>query len=82
MTVGLSLVWWTDVGQARFPRITVVSRQFLTIPVDSATTERVFSFAGLTLSELHNLFLKVRWSPSCGPNGGLTVFLLVEVIFS
>ena len=52
MTVGLALVWWTDVGQARFPRITVVSRQFLTIPVDSATTERVFSFAGLTLSDL------------------------------
>jgi hypothetical protein len=43
------LVWWRDVGQARFPRITVMmSRQFLTIPVASATAERVFSFAGLT----------------------------------
>ena len=31
------LVWWRDVGQARFPR---------------ATAERVFSFAGLTLSDL------------------------------
>ena len=27
------LVWWRDVGQARFARITVMTRQFLTIPV-------------------------------------------------
>ncbi len=26
------LVWWRDIGQARFPRIAVMSRQFLTIP--------------------------------------------------
>ena len=25
------LVWWRDVGQARFPRIAVMTRQFLTI---------------------------------------------------
>jgi hypothetical protein len=37
------LVWWRDVGQARFPRIAVMVRQFLTIPAASATTERVFS---------------------------------------
>jgi hypothetical protein len=46
------LVWWWDVGQTRFPRITVMDRQFLTIPVDSTTGERVFSFTGLTLSDL------------------------------
>ncbi len=46
------LVWWRDVGQARFLRISVMTRQFLPIPVTSATTERVFSFAGLTLSDL------------------------------
>ena len=35
------LVWWRDVGQACFPRITVMARQFLAIPASSATAERV-----------------------------------------
>ena len=52
------LVWWRDVGQARFPRIAVMTRQFLDIPVASATDERVFNFSGLTLLDL--LCLKVR----------------------
>jgi hypothetical protein len=43
------LIWWRDVGQARSPRITDMTRKFLTIPATSATAERVFSFAGLTL---------------------------------
>jgi hypothetical protein len=34
------LVWCRDVGQARFPRISVITRQFLDIPVASATAER------------------------------------------
>ena len=51
------LVWWRDVGQARFPRIAVMARQFLSIPEASATAERVFSFAGLTTCT--NLCLKV-----------------------
>ena len=46
------LVWWRDVGQARFPRISVMTRQFLVIPEASTTDERVFSFTGLTLSDL------------------------------
>ncbi len=46
------LVWWRDVGQDRFPRIVVMTRQFLDIPGSSATAERVFSFGGLTLSDL------------------------------
>jgi hypothetical protein len=67
------LVWWRDVGQARFPRIAVMDRQFLSILEDSATVERVFSFAGLTLSDLcQSLFegtleviMWVKWgSPS------------------
>ena len=37
------LVWWRDVGQARFPRITVMARQFLTIPASSATVEPLIS---------------------------------------
>ncbi len=52
------LVWWRDVGQARFPHIDVMTRQFLSIPEDSATVERVFSFAGLTTCT--NLCLKVH----------------------
>ena len=52
------LVWWRDVGQTRFPHITVMVRQFLTIPAASATAERVFSFAGLTLSDLRNSLLE------------------------
>ena len=46
------LVWWRDVGQTRFPRITVMVCQFLVILTTSATAERVFSFVGLTLSDL------------------------------
>jgi hypothetical protein len=45
------LVWWRDVGQARFPRIDVMDRQFLDIPEASTTVERVLSFTGLTLSD-------------------------------
>jgi hypothetical protein len=32
--------WCRDVGQARFPRISVITRQFLAIPATSATAER------------------------------------------
>jgi len=52
------LVWWRDVGQVHFLRITVMDRQFLTIPVCSATDERVFSFAGLTLSDLRKRLIE------------------------
>ena len=52
------LVWWRDVGQARFPHIAVMTRQFLTIPASSATAERVFSFTGLTLSDLRKRLLE------------------------
>ena len=36
------IVWWRDVGQDRFPHISVMTRQFLDIPATSATAERVF----------------------------------------
>ena len=52
------LVWWRDVGLARFPRIAAMSRQFLDIPVSSSTAERVFSFGGLTLSDLRKSLLE------------------------
>ena len=52
------LVWWRDVGRARFPHIAVMTRRFLAIPAAGATTERVFSFAGLTLSDLRKSLLE------------------------
>jgi hypothetical protein len=64
------LVWWRDVGRARFPRIAVMTRQFLDIPVVSATAERVFTFAGLTVSDLRKSLIEgtlevTKWgSPS------------------
>ncbi len=35
-----------------------MTRQFLSIPVVSSTTERVFSFEGLTLSDLHKSLIE------------------------
>ncbi len=35
-----------------------MTRQFLDIPAASATAERVFSFAGLTLSDLRKSLLE------------------------
>jgi hypothetical protein len=73
------LVWWRDVGHVRFPRITVMTRQFLTMPAASATAESVFSLAGLTLSVLHKSLLEgtletIMWSkwgsPSIPLGGG------------
>jgi hypothetical protein len=71
------LAWWRDVGQARFPRISVMARQFLAIPAVSATAERVFSFAGLTLSDLSKSLLEgtveeimwSKWGPPSIPLG-------------
>jgi len=67
------LVWWRDVGQARFPRIAVMARQFLAIPASSATAERVFSFAGLTLSDLRKSLVEgtleaIMWSKWGSPS--------------
>ena len=50
------LVWWRDVENE--DKLVFLSRQFLTIPAASATAERVFSFAGLTLSDLRKSLLE------------------------
>jgi hypothetical protein len=52
------LVWWRDVGRTRFSGIDVMTRQFLSIPAASVTAEHVFSFAGLTLSDLRKSLLE------------------------
>jgi hypothetical protein len=76
------LVRWRDVGQARFPRIAVMARQFLAIPAACSTDERVFSFAGLTISDLRKRLLEGTLKTIVWENGGLPVFLWVEVIFT
>ena len=50
------LVWWRDVENE--DKLVFLSRQFLAIPAASATAERVFSFAGLTLSDLRKSLLE------------------------
>jgi hypothetical protein len=45
-----------------------MARQFLAIPAASATAERVFSFAGLTFSDLRKSLLEGT-ERSCGPSG-------------
>ena len=60
-----------------FPRIDVMARQFLDIPAASATSERVFSFAGLTLSDLRKSLFEgkletimwSKWGPPSIPLG-------------
>ena len=57
-------------------------RQFLAIPAASATAERVFSFAGLILSNLRKSLLEGTLEAIMWAKWGFLVFLLVEVIFT
>ena len=70
-----------------------MARQFLTIPVASATAERVFSFAGLTLSDLRKgllegtqvvpyllMFITVDWSDSKFDSACVRVSELLSVL--
>ncbi len=60
-----------------------MTRQFLAIPAASATAERVFSFAGLTLSDLRKSLLEGTLEGIMGAKwGSPPVFLWVEVIFT
>ena len=47
------LVWWRE-NQHRFSKISKVARRFLTIPITSTPSERVFSTAGLTVTQLRS----------------------------
>jgi hypothetical protein len=63
------LKWWKEIGQKKFPHVAVMARQYLGVPASSAIVERIFSFAGLTFSDLRKSledttleeFMWVRW---------------------
>lgn len=48
------LAWWRHVGAERFPRLSYMAVDFLTIASSSAETERDFSSAGRMISPLRN----------------------------
>ena len=45
------LMWWKQLRQ-EFPRLTCITRQYLDVPVSSASPERFFSSVGLVKSDL------------------------------
>jgi hAT family C-terminal dimerisation region len=46
--------WWRDIGQRRFPRLSYMATDYLTIPPSTCETERQFNSAGRMLSPLRN----------------------------
>ncbi|KAJ6436427.1 putative phosphoketolase [Purpureocillium lavendulum] len=48
------IAWWRDVGVVRFPRLSHMAVDFLTIPSSSAETERDFSSCGRMVSPLRS----------------------------
>ena len=64
------LAWWAQ-NESRFPILSKVARRILCVPATSAPVERLFSYAGLTISNNRNrllpenaeeiIFLRVAW---------------------
>jgi hypothetical protein len=46
-------LWWMS-HEKRFPNISVLAKKYLAIPATSVTSERIFSVAGLTVTNLRN----------------------------
>jgi hypothetical protein len=60
------LMWWKQ-HQQEFPRLTRITRQYLAVPVSSASPERFFSSVVLVKSDLRGSLLDttlidVRWA--------------------
>ena len=50
------LMWWKK-HQEEFPRLARMGRQYLTVPVSSASPERLFSSVGFVKSDLRGRLL-------------------------
>ncbi|KJZ68756.1 hypothetical protein HIM_11854 [Hirsutella minnesotensis 3608] len=48
------IAWWRDVGAVRFPRLSYMAVDFLTIASSSAETERTFSSCGRMITPLRS----------------------------
>jgi len=65
------LAWWAQ-NQKGYPILSAIARRILCVPATSAPVERLFSYAGLTISNDRNrllpenaeeiIFLRVAWS--------------------
>lgn len=51
---GCVLDWWKNTGTSKYPKLSAVAKDLLGIPSTSATSERMFSTAGLTASKLRS----------------------------
>ena len=47
------LTWWKD-NSSKYPQLASIARDLLSIPTTSATSERIFSTAGLTVNKLRS----------------------------
>jgi hypothetical protein len=64
------LTWWREIGEKRYPHIALMARQYLAVPASSAAVERIFSFAGLSYSDLRKSlhdttleeFMWIKWA--------------------
>lgn len=48
------LLWWRDHGQRRFPKLSYMASDILTIPSSTAETERQFNSAGTMITSSRN----------------------------
>ena len=56
------LKWWNE-NSIKYPRLSVLARQYLSIPGTSVPSERIFSATGLLVNKLRNRLL-LSWTMS------------------
>jgi hypothetical protein len=47
---GDSVIWWKNVGARRFPRLSLLAADLLSIPASTASVERLFNYMGAMIS--------------------------------